>query len=127
MKNLFIGAGNSILLVLLDILWLILMLYLSHASGEHTARHSKVLYKMTRVNEHVLRKMAHLFCYVILGLLWSLTVGKCVLILMLVPVAVLDEWTKKYVPGRHMSIAEIGINIAGAAIGVGIIWIFFFN
>lgn len=34
-----------------------------------------------------------------------------------------DEWTKKYVPGRHMSIAEMGINIAGAAIGVGIILI----
>ena len=75
------------------------------------------------LNEHVLRKMAHLFCYVILGLLWSLTVGKCVLILMLVPVAVLDEWTKKYVPGRHMSVAEMWINIAGAAIGVGIILI----
>lgn len=102
---------------------LIIMLYLSHTSGEHTARHSKALHKMTRVNEHILRKMAHLFCYAVLGLLWSLTVGKCVWIFTLIPVAVLDEWTKKYVPGRHMSIAEMGINIAGAAIGVGIILI----
>ena len=123
MERAFTGAGNSILLVLLDILWLILMLYLSHASGEHTARHSKALHKMTRVNEHILRKMAHLFCYVILGMFWSLTVGKCAWIFTLIPVAVLDEWTKKYVPGRHMSIAEMGINIAGAAIGVGIILI----
>lgn len=44
-------------------------------------------------------------------------------IFILIPVAVLDEWTKKYVPGRHMSIAEMGINIAGAAIGVGVILI----
>lgn len=44
----------------------------------------------------------------------------CAWTFLLIPVEVLDEWTKKYVPGRHMSIGEMGINIAGAAIGVGL-------
>ena len=44
--------GNIIFLVFLDILWLKLMLYLSHANGEDTARHSKALHKITKINEH---------------------------------------------------------------------------
>lgn len=106
------------LIVFLDIIWLCIMLYLSHASGEHTSRQSRELHRITRINEHSLRVMAHLFCYAILGLLWSLTVGRSWWIAALIPVAVLDEWTKKFVPGRHSNVAEMGINIMGAAIGV---------
>lgn len=38
--------------------------------------------------------------------------------LLLIIASVLDEWTKKFVPGRHSNVAEMGINIMGAAIGV---------
>lgn len=106
------------LIVLLDIIWLCIMLYLSHASGEHTSRQSRELHRITRINEHSLGVMAHLFCYAILGLLWSLTVGRSWWMLLLIIVSVLDEWTKKFVPGRHSNVAEMGINIMGAAIGV---------
>ena len=112
------------LIVFLDIIWLCIMLYLSHASGEHTSRQSRELHRITRINEHSLRIIAHLFCYVILGLLWSLTVGRSPWILVLALVSVLDEWTKKFVPGRHFDVAEMGLNILGAAIGVGMVAIF---
>ena len=59
----------DLLIVILDVIWLSIMLYLSHASGEHTYRHSRELHRITRINEHSLRVMAHLFCYAVLGLL----------------------------------------------------------
>lgn len=37
---------------------------------------------------------------------------------MLILVSIFDEWSKKFVPGRHSNIAEMGINILEAAIGV---------
>ena len=94
------------------------MFYLAHAGGEHTARQSRELHRITRINEHKLRVMAHLFCYAVLGLLWSLTVGKSWWIMMLVLESIFDEWSKKFVPGRHSNIAEMGMNILEAAIGV---------
>ena len=106
------------LIVILDIIWLCIMLYLSHASGEHTSRQSRELHRITRINEHSLRVMAHLLCYAVLGLLWSLTVGKSWWIMILILVSVIDEWTKKYVPGRHSNVVEMGINIIGAVAGV---------
>lgn len=39
----------------MDILWLCVMVYLSHAGGGHTARQSRELHRITRINEHKLR------------------------------------------------------------------------
>lgn len=109
------------LIVLLDIIWLCIMLYLSHASGEHTSRQSRELHRITRINEHYLRIMAHVICYMILGMLWSITIGRSIWVTALIPIAIFDESTKKYVEGRHTSYPEMGLNILGAAIGVGIV------
>lgn len=108
-------------MVFVDILWLCVMLYLSHASGEHTARQSRELHRITRINEKVLRVVAHLVCYMVLGVLWAITVDVSIWLAALIPVAVIDEGTKQFIKGRHTSYPEMGLNILGAAIGVSVV------
>ena len=109
------------MIYVIDAVWLVFMIYLSHSSGETTSRQSRQLHRITRINEQALRYLGHIACYFILGTLWSITVDRSWLLIVLGPVAVLDEATKVFVPGRHCSVAEIGLNIVSALAGVIVI------
>lgn len=122
MREVLTWGNCSMFLWILDIIWLIIILYLSHTNGEHTAKHSKDLQRLIKINEHLLRQIAHIACYMVLGALWSLTVGTTYWLLLLVPVLVLDEATKQFIPGRHTSTFEMGLNVIGAAVGIMFIW-----
>ena len=44
--------------------------------------------------------------------------------LLVVPVVVLigiaDEWSKRFISGRHCSLKEMGLNVVGAVLGVAL-------
>ena len=122
MREVLTWGKCSMFMWILDIIWLIIILYLSHTNGERTAKHSKDLQRLIKINEHLLRQMAHIACYMVLGALWSLTVGITPWLLLLVPILVLDEATKQFIPGRHTSIFEMGLNATGATLGIMCIW-----
>ena len=89
------------------ILWFILMTYLSHQTGDGTARTGRwITGVLKNVDEAFLRTAAHIGCFLILTvlLLTTLRLAK-VPVLPGVLFAVLwawgDEWTKQFISGRH--------------------------
>ena len=101
----------------LTVIWFITELWLSHTPGNRNSRESRFLSSILHIDESLLRKMAHVFCFAVLSLLSVLSFGSTGLILMIVW-CVVDELTKKKVPGRHCSIEDILLNILGTLIGV---------
>ena len=104
-------------------IWLAFMLILSHIGGTASGAESRWLSSMTGVKESVLRRSAHVVVYIILSTLvmegWG-EVELWIRIVVLVLIAVVDE-SSKALPvfkGRHCSVAEIGLNLIGVAIGV---------
>ena len=81
---------------------------------------------------HILRKNAHFFTYLILGVLMinalrsskvyglpsvALALGICVLY------AISDEVHQLFVPGRGGQIRDVFIDSAGASVGIGVYWL----
>lgn len=114
------GAWSKILR-LTTLIWLLFILYLSHCTGSTTARQSRELSRLTCINEQMLRGSAHVVVYVVLGALvrlaW-LSAPTVIIILAVVAIGILDEWSKQYVSGRHCSLKEMGLNVVGAVLGV---------
>ena len=111
------------LLKIITILWLIFMITLSHIPGEPSGAESRWLSSMTGVKEGVLRRAAHVVLYLVLAVLATLAWPETQLwvkCLVLVLIAVADEVTKALpvFKGRHCSVAEIGLNLLGAAGGL---------
>ncbi len=122
--------------------WLLLMWRLSSADGTETLHDSMRLTKKlaawfyhTPTSEQlnqlnlILRKMAHVFLYAVLGLMsgmfWHLLLERCRIWVQAVPawicctaIAFLDELQKIPIDGRHFSAAESMLNAMSAAAAI---------
>lgn len=81
---------------------------------------------------HYLRKMAHFFCYMVLGILamkvldeMGISGHKKVVIAFVLCVlyAVSDEFHQRFVPGRGAQVRDVIIDSIGAIVGIGISWL----
>lgn len=98
--------------------WLLIECWLSHASGDRSGEESRWLAKTTGVDEGVLRRAAHVFLFLVLGLLaaegWG-WIGVAIAVVW----GLVDEATKVWIPGRHFSWIDVGLNLIGCVIGCG--------
>lgn len=127
-----------IIMWILTMLWFGIVFFLSSQTGEETRSLSQRLavflgnfFNVSEADLPVfhsnLRTAAHIIVYFILSMLayassrlsfpktrfsWVYVVGTCSLF------AVLDEVRKAYIPGRHCSYPEAGLNILGVVAGV---------
>lgn len=69
-----------------------------------------------------MRKAAYVVTFLVLSLLVSVTLKAWEIdkryVLLLFLWAIIDEVTKVFVPGRHCSMYEIGLNMIGVLVGV---------
>lgn len=116
--------------LLLTLLWFLLSTYLSHQNGIRTAQTSMKLAEMLGKTGFLgdeglngkLRRAAHVVVFLVLTVLLSLTLAAwdldkrwvCVVFVW----CFVDEVTKVFVPGRHCSMYEIGLNMIGCLIGM---------
>ena len=92
---------------------------LSHTPGDRSGRQSETLAKLSGVDEGLLRRLAHVFQFLVLGVLTGAGFG-WIGIGTAAVWAVVDEATKPLVPGRHFSWIDVGLNLVGVAVGVGL-------
>lgn len=101
--------------------WLIIEAVLSHTPGPTSSVESKTLSRWTGINEGWLRRAAHVFLFLVLGLLSALGFG----VYGIVGAGVwsfADEATKPFIPGRHCSVLDIFLNLGGCVAGMAL-WI----
>ena len=134
------GRGKSLPIIMwaLTALWFGIVFFLSSQTGEQTSSLSQrlalFLGRLFDISESGLpmfhsnlRTAAHVIVYFILSMLayasvrlsfpkarfsWAYVAAICSLL------AVLDEVRKAYIPGRHCSYPEAGLNILGVIAGV---------
>lgn len=84
--------------------------------------------------ERWVRKGAHFTLYLILGVLSAYVVQRlfgfshsvcCYCVLACLLVAALDEYHQLFVPGRSAQLLDVGIDLFGASMGIGSIWLFY--
>lgn len=124
---------------LLVILWMALIFYLSHQPATESSDLSAGLteFIMGIINKilpnaifgfegfhHVIRKNAHFFAYLVLGLLVANAMrgyrGRKVLVAVLICVlyAMSDELHQTFIPGRAGQVMDVVIDSAGSVVGV---------
>lgn len=127
---------------LLVVLWMALIFYLSHQPATESNRLStgiteRVVDIIERVTSdidfdvsnfnHILRKNAHLFAYLILGVLVSNALkgngiegAKRILIALAICIlyAISDEVHQLFIPGRAGQVRDVIIDSAGAVVGI---------
>ncbi len=117
------------LFIILTVIWFIFMTYLSHEDGEHTSKTSLRLAKLLtflgddiKEIDRYLRKLAHIVVFAVFAVLFCITVRIAnlpVWTMSLVYIfTIVDEATKPLIRGRHFSIYDVMLNIAGTSIGV---------
>lgn len=129
---------------LLVILWMSLIFYLSHQPVEESNKLSKGIteklveivekidsdkdFNLGRVN-HILRKNAHFFAYLILGILTSNGLksskvedrkGFIIALIISVLYAISDEAHQLFVPGRGGQLKDVIIDSAGSLVGIAL-------
>lgn len=72
------------------------------------------------MNERMLRTSAHVVVYFIFGALAWMAFQQLLVVPGVVIIAVLDEWSKRFIKGRHCSLKEMGLNVVGAVLGVAL-------
>ena len=100
-------------------LWFALECWLSHQPGKRSGAQSKWLAERSRTTERFLRRAAHVLCFFVLTLLACLGFGPWAIVFC-AAWAALDEWTKKFVRGRHCSGRDILLNLLGLALGAAL-------
>ena len=135
---------RKILPWLFVILWMIIIFYLSHQQVEQSNNLSKELtdviikavekiapeknFKLGNFN-HIIRKNAHFFSYLILGVLVAYGLGSNGLrgyrgiglaLLICVLYAISDEAHQLFVPGRGGQVKDVILDSAGAIVGIAI-------
>lgn len=117
------------LFIVLTVIWFVFMTYLSHEDGEYTSRTSLRLARLlTFLGDDIeeidryLRKLAHIVVFAVFAILFCITLRIAdlpVWTMSLVYIfTVVDEATKPLSRGRHFSISDVMLNVAGTAIGV---------
>ncbi len=123
-----------VVLFVLIILWAILVFNMSHQQGNESSGLSKKITSMFFKTEEqiekiepIVRKIAHFSEYAIGGILfislfltyeWSLKKQTAISILLGVWYAIFDEIHQLFVPNRHGSIIDVGIDSLGVIFGV---------
>lgn len=116
--------------VIFTIVWLTLMMFLSHQPGPDTAKTSGWLAVMIAdllsldemMVHNVIRHSAHAVLYMVLTissmLVFSKTkIKKYYVLILLLLISLLDEGTKPFIVGRHCDIEDIALNDLGILIG----------
>ena len=117
-----------ILLTLTTISFIILF-YLSHQNGEDThetslnlTNHLSFLSADTETLYANLRRYAHIILFAIFTFLFTLTLHNFHYPYYFLAFQLLytwaDEATKVFIPGRHFSLFDVGLNLIGVVIGV---------
>ena len=117
-----------ILLTLTTISFIILF-YLSHQNGEDTREtsqtltdHLSFLSPDTETLHSNLRHYAHIILFAVFTFLFTLTLNTLSFSYYFLMFPLLytwaDEATKVFIPGRHFSWFDVGLNIIGVVIGV---------
>ena len=117
------------LFIFLTVIWFVFMTYLSHVNGEQTkrtslrmARRFKFLGDDIEEIDRYLRKVAHIVVFAVFTVLYCLTVrigNLPIWTMSLVYVfTLIDEATKPLIKGRHFSLYDVVLNVAGATAGV---------
>ena len=126
----------------LVVIWMVLIFYLSHQPATESNKLStnitekivEVVEKVIPSNKfdirrfnHIIRKNAHFFAYLVLGILVSngISAGsksgsKIVVIAILICVlyAISDEFHQLFVPGRGGQVRDVIIDSAGSIVGI---------
>ena len=136
--------SKKLLPLCLCIFWLLLIFFLSTQNGDQTAAASSgiaswlanIIYgspTQMQINDvHMLiRKVAHFGLFYGFGVLSTYTlfvfiekckrVTVCFSMLVVLAVAIFDEWHKTFIPGRHCHIDEILLNAIAGILGVGFV------
>ncbi|MGM8215903.1 VanZ family protein [Bacillaceae bacterium W0354] len=124
--------------------WMGLIFFLSHQPGKESAKLStgvtnifvktvkkvKPKRKLERQRmQHIVRKSAHFFIYLILGILvinalrvsgWVGWFAVGIAWLICVAYAASDEFHQRFVPGRGPLVSDVIIDSLGAAVGIGL-------
>ena len=117
------------LFIILTVIWFIFMTYLSHEDGEHTSKTSLRLAKLLtflgddiKEIDRYLRKLAHIVVFAVFAVFFCITVRIANLPVWMMSLVyiftIVDEVTKPLIRGRHFSIYDVMLNIAGTSIGV---------
>lgn len=106
---------------------------LSRNMAEKIVKIAKKFFPYMNINisgfNHYLRKIAHFFCYMVLGILVVKVLDmmgmkgrdKIIIALLLcVLYAISDEYHQLYVPGRGAQVKDIIIDSVGAIVGIGL-------
>ncbi|MFC3884679.1 VanZ family protein [Bacillus songklensis] len=126
------------------ILWVVLIFYLSNQPATESNHLSKgiteVIVKTAekvapntefdiRNFNHIVRKNAHFFAYLVFGVLVASVLGRSVVhryriiglaLLICVLYAISDEMHQLFVPGRGAQVKDVFIDSAGASVGIGV-------
>ena len=117
------------ILLMLIIISFIILFYLSHQNEEDThetsqtlANHFSFLSPDTDTLHSNLRRYAHIILFSVFSFLFTLTLNTLFLPYYFLAFPLLytwaDEATKVFIPGRHFSWFDVGLNIIGVVIGV---------
>ena len=107
------------------VVWLLIECWLSHTPGEWSGEQSRALSTWSGVDERFLRRSAHVFLFAVLAILVLFAFPEIDVKLRIGMVAVwgfIDEATKVWIPGRHFSWIDVGLNLIGCVIGL-LVWI----
>lgn len=74
--------------------------------------------RLTHLNERVLRTSAHVVVYAVFGALAWTAFQQWLVVPVVVLIGIADEWSKRFISGRHCSFKEMGLNVVGAVLGV---------
>lgn len=92
---------------------------LSHTPGDRSGEESAWLARTTGIKEGLLRGGAHVFLFSILSVFAALGFG-WIGIGVATVWTVIDEATKPLIPGRHFSVLDVGLNLIGVVVGIGL-------
>ena len=92
---------------------------LSHQGGEKSGEESAWLARTTGIKEGLLRGGAHVFLFSLLSVFSALGFG-WIGIGVATVWTVIDEATKPLIPGRHFSVLDVGLNLIGVVVGIGL-------
>ena len=113
---------HLIWLIAFILLWLI-EVFLSHQNGYKSGEESQALAKILHISSKTIRLAAHIFLFAMvmfLGLM-AFPEHKIYIIAAVLLWAILDEATKPLLHNyRHSSVFDMGMNMIGIMIGLGI-------
>lgn len=130
------------------IAWMALIFFLSHqpatVSSELSSEVTEVIIEIIETVapntqfefgnlNHLVRKNAHFFAYLLLGLLTINALRRSgstgypsagVALVICILYAISDEVHQLFVPGRSGEVRDVIIDTAGASVGIGLYWLF---